>query len=414
MELHIKNIAKIEKADIEINGITVIAGENNTGKSTIGKVLYCLYTAFHDLNGKIFTERYNSVVKTLFSNYQFPEDPDDLSVRFATVTSLAKEIMSSGIDELESILSKGDMALDDALIKRIKNALDIGEQELVSLIIKRVFSKEFHDQVESLYNIEDVSEIELVLQGTRSILNITEGYQVENIINLNHKCIVIDNPFIVDDMVDDPRRIWPIYGLTAESITHEEWLIKKLRMNLNENDYEDLIEQHYMEERLGKFKDYIIDIIGGDIAKSDDEFVFHDNKLDKDLKLKNLSAGMKTFTILLKLLENGDIQDGSIIVLDEPEIHLHPSWQLKFAELLVLLQKEFNLNIVLATHSPYFMNALQVYSAKHEIADKTKYYLAELNEEGRAVFDDVTLDPERVYKLLAQPFQILADEEEQE
>ena len=73
-----------------------------------------------------------------------------------------------------------------------------------------------------------------------------------------------------------------------------------------------------------------------------------------------------------------------------------------------------NLNIVLATHSPYFMNALQVYSAKHEIADKTKYYLAELNEEGRAVFDDVTLDPERVYKLLAQPFQILADEEEQE
>lgn len=414
MELHIKNIAKIKKADIEINGITVIAGENNTGKSTIGKVLYCLYTAFHDLDGKIFTERHNSVVKELFSNYQFPEDSDDLSVRYATVTSLAKEIMSSGIDELESILSKGGMALDDALIKRIKNALDIGKQELASLIIKRVFSKEFHDQVESLYNIEDVSEIELVLQGTRSILNITEGYQVENIINLNHKCIVIDNPFIVYDMVDSPGRIWSIYGLIAESITHEEWLIKKLRMNLDENDYEDLIEQHYLEERLGKFKDYIIDIIGGDITERDEEFVFHDNKLGKDLKLKNLSAGMKTFTILLKLLENGDIQDGSIIVLDEPEIHLHPSWQLKFAELLVLLQKEFNLNIVLATHSPYFMNALQVYSAKHEIADKTKYYLAELNEEGRAVFDDVTLDPERVYKLLAQPFQILADEEEQE
>ena len=197
--------------------------------------------------------------------------------------------------------------------------------------------------------------------------------------------------------------------MPEENITHEEWLIKKLRMNLDENDYEDLIQQHYLEERLNKFKDYIIDIIGGDIAESDDEFVFHDN-----LKLKNLSAGMKTFTILLKLLENGHIQDGSIIVLDEPEIHLHPSWQLKFAELLVLLQKEFDLKIVLATHSPYFMNALQVYSAKHEIADKTKYYLAELNEEGRAVFDDVTLDPEQVYKLLAQPFQILADEEEQE
>lgn len=414
MELHIKNIAKIEKANIEINGITVIAGENNTGKSTVGKVLYCLYTAFYDLNSKIFEERYSSVAKTLFGSYQFQKSSDDLNIRLDKVTSLVDKILSSDSDELESILSRTDTVLDDALIKRIKHALDLSEQEIAGLIIKDVFSKEFHEQVEPLYNTEDVSEIELVLQGTRSILNITEGYQVENIINLNHKCIVIDNPFIVDDMVDSPRKIWPIYGLIEENITHEEWLIKKLRMSLDENDYEDLIEQHYMEERLNKFKDYIIDIIGGDIAKSDDEFVFHDNKLDKDLKLKNLSAGMKTFTILLKLLENGDIQDGSIIVLDEPEIHLHPSWQLKFAELLVLLQKEFNLNIVLATHSPYFMNALQVYSAKHEIADKTKYYLAELNEEGRAVFDDVTLDPERVYKLLAQPFQILADEEEQE
>lgn len=414
MELHIKNIAKIEKADIEINGITVIAGENNTGKSTIGKVLYCLYTAFHDLNSKIFEERYSSVAKALFSSYQFQKSSDDLNIRLDKVTSLVDKILSSDSDELESILSRTDTVLDDALIKRIKHALDLSEQEVAGLIIKKVFSKEFHEQVEPLYNTEDVSEIELVLQGTRSILNITKRYQTENIVNLNNNCIVIDNPFIVDDMVDGPRKIWPIYGLPEENITHEEWLIKKLRMSLDENDYEDLIEQHYMEERLNKFKDYIIDIIGGDIAESDDEFVFHDNKLDKDLKLKNLSAGMKTFTILLKLLENGDIQDESIIVLDEPEIHLHPSWQLKFAELLVLLQKEFNLNIVLATHSPYFMNALQVYSAKHEIADKTKYYLAELNEEGRAVFDDVTLDPERVYKLLAQPFQILADEEEQE
>ena len=39
MELHIRNIAEIEKADIEINGITVIAGENNTGKSIV--TYYC-------------------------------------------------------------------------------------------------------------------------------------------------------------------------------------------------------------------------------------------------------------------------------------------------------------------------------------------------------------------------------------
>lgn len=33
MKLSLKNIGKIEDASIEINGITSIAGENNTGKS---------------------------------------------------------------------------------------------------------------------------------------------------------------------------------------------------------------------------------------------------------------------------------------------------------------------------------------------------------------------------------------------
>lgn len=39
MRLEIKNIGRIEEASIEMNGITVIAGENDTGKSTVGKVL---------------------------------------------------------------------------------------------------------------------------------------------------------------------------------------------------------------------------------------------------------------------------------------------------------------------------------------------------------------------------------------
>ena len=43
MKLKIRNVAKIEKADLDLYGITVIAGNNNTGKSTVGKtVFHCL------------------------------------------------------------------------------------------------------------------------------------------------------------------------------------------------------------------------------------------------------------------------------------------------------------------------------------------------------------------------------------
>ena len=45
MKLRIKNFAKISEADIDIDGITIIAGNNNTGKSTIGKILDSVFNA---------------------------------------------------------------------------------------------------------------------------------------------------------------------------------------------------------------------------------------------------------------------------------------------------------------------------------------------------------------------------------
>ena len=48
MRLGLENIGIIEKADIEINGLTIIAGNNDSGKSTIGKTAYSLTKSFED------------------------------------------------------------------------------------------------------------------------------------------------------------------------------------------------------------------------------------------------------------------------------------------------------------------------------------------------------------------------------
>lgn len=50
MKLQIENILKIGRADIDIDGITVIAGSNNTGKSTVGKVLFALMNSFYKID----------------------------------------------------------------------------------------------------------------------------------------------------------------------------------------------------------------------------------------------------------------------------------------------------------------------------------------------------------------------------
>lgn len=78
MELSIRDFAKIQQADIVIDGITVIAGENNTGKSTVGKILFSLFNALSDVEEKIFNERMRelrSSSERIMSEY-FDKDAD--------------------------------------------------------------------------------------------------------------------------------------------------------------------------------------------------------------------------------------------------------------------------------------------------------------------------------------------------
>ena len=57
MKLTLKNIGKVGKASVEINGITVIAGENNTGKSTVGRALFSVFNSFCNVQSQIKYER---------------------------------------------------------------------------------------------------------------------------------------------------------------------------------------------------------------------------------------------------------------------------------------------------------------------------------------------------------------------
>lgn len=107
---------------------------------------------------------------------------------------------------------------------------------------------------------------------------------------------------------------------------------------------------------------------------------------------------------------NGKIEENGTVILDEPEIHLHPAWQLQFAELIVLLSKEFGVNVLLNTHSPYFLRAIQVYSAKYEMADKCKYYMSKLVDDKKASIFDVSDDVDKIFEKLAQPLQVLENE----
>lgn len=67
MKIILNNVARVQHAEVEIKGISVISGYNGTGKSTVCKALYATSQAFGRLNKSVLQSRENSV-KTALMN----------------------------------------------------------------------------------------------------------------------------------------------------------------------------------------------------------------------------------------------------------------------------------------------------------------------------------------------------------
>ena len=91
----------------------------------------------------------------------------------------------------------------------------------------------------------------------------------------------------------------------------------------------------------------------------------------------NVASGIKAFGVLQMLLETQALDESKILIWDEPENHLHPEWQIKFASVLVELAKA-GIPILISSHSPYFIQAVRYFADKLSMNDFV-LYLAEGN-----------------------------------
>jgi predicted ATPase len=185
--------------------------------------------------------------------------------------------------------------------------------------------------------------------------------------------------------------------------SHRWYLLKNLCSGFEGN----LVSEVIIKQKLEIVFALMQTVVNGTFRKMDfGGLGFQEKELLKPLAFADISAGMKMFLIIQRLLETGKIKERSVLILDEPEIHLHPEWQLVFAELLVLLQRQLDLTILLTTHSAYFLNAIEVYSEHYGIKNCCHYYLTK-KENGYCSVQDVTVNTDVVYRLFSNPFQKL-------
>ena len=86
------------------------------------------------------------------------------------------------------------------------------------------------------------------------------------------------------------------------------------------------------------------------------------------------------------------VPEGSVLILEQPEAHLHPNVQSKLADVLIDVVKKRKLQIILESHSEHLLHRLTRRIAEGKIsADDTALYFCQINE-GTSEIEQLKLD----------------------
>ena len=429
MKLSFQNIGKVAKADIEIDAITVITGANDTGKSTVGKLLYGIYTALNQLTPEYLfqcklhsiTEEIELLHRWITSDELGMDIESNLSSIHFNFRIQIGNIRSNMMDELNKAEEEVKTLVLD-LVEIIKTKADQIEnsddsrathiQEKVAPICENLLLKMKMPSEDTSVQLSLVEEIMLTVfsgsittereEALTGIVNITEDNNesislkfLNNEINLTESEIAvsrvfqiplyIDNPFILNDL-----NIPVSSHIKKMSYKPNIALLNQLKTSKDVNHFDKVLQNNNLEELISE-------VIPGDVRETYGRYEYYSDELKSPILVESLSAGMKSYGILKMLLKTGHLTKNEILILDEPEVHLHPEWQLKYAEFIVLLAIEYKLRILITSHSSYFIEAIELHSQKHEIDSGVRYYKTQPFENEMSEIVNVTDDLESLY-----------------
>lgn len=439
MRLNISNIGRINKANIEINSISLIAGDNNSGKSTISKIISGITSGLNRSDKKnLFAEKYISVVRNIDRILSVIDtNNNDIDTDFSlglsnlrkdklTDQSLEelekkfKEVVNNKLDYIDKNISTSNDDTLQSLIGETKEKLEMPyfTKKIRISYINNSLKNEFYDSLVSKFESSRGQEMSIKFkEDNNDILNLSYRYDDSlnedkssiSISRLYRSSIYIDDPYVIDDIANMRRlpyffrrHAYSPFGIrsNAPNFYHRKQLASLLQ--------ECMYVPNFFESEFNEpiIKEIFDQVITGKISFDDDKLKYKSSLLQNDINLLNLSTGMKSFIILKTLIESGELQNAECLILDEPEVHLHPKWQVSYAELIALIAKRLHVRVLVTSHSPYFIEALDLYSKKHEVSG-CKFYKSHVLENNMQNIEDVTNNLDIIYREMYEPYQQL-------
>jgi predicted ATPase len=144
-----------------------------------------------------------------------------------------------------------------------------------------------------------------------------------------------------------------------------------------------------LEERIAlwlKTLGLIHDFSVAPIAENSSIYQVRVQKSPSSAKVLITDVGFGVSQILPVLVLCYYVPPGSIILLEQPEIHLHPSVQSGLADVFIDAVRNRNIQIILESHSEHLLRRLQLRIADQTLApDKMAMYFCEPTKEGSSL-----------------------------
>lgn len=445
MKISLENIGKVRKAEIELRGLTVITGENNSGKTTVGKVLFSLLNVISDHDRKAEIDQKIGMgfllrdisygldeIQHILYRMSLTESPRLFDEHINNIHEFCKKPVSDrSYDEFEnlllSIMEKTKKIIHNFEIDKVDKVdggLSIGKKFLVDksrlvdekakdflqrldsfnindFVIDRIqksLNDEFSKQITPVRYHDREGNIILQFDEYEPIAFSVRDDQVEfdripsSLFCPYRSVFFIDDPYLIDNLAD--RLLGNSFSGGYKSVIckHDEHLLRYLKSPMNDNYFSTLLNN---KERKDIYEFICKTMPGKRVDKRDGMYYVEKGS---ELKVSNLATGSKMFFLIKNLLEKGYLNGETVLILDEPEAHLHPEWQNIFAEFIVRLVKFVGVKVLLTTHSPNFMLALETMSLENELGDAMQTYNTEVCDDGYQItYRKVSGDLDVVY-----------------
>lgn len=427
MRLQIQNINKIKEADIALNGLTVIVGENDMGKSTIGRAFFSTIKAvsnMRSLSNESSANKASKHIDSLYKHFYGKRSIDgamELLPRFKSEMericldeaerNAFLEHLNAKIDEIDlsprqKSLLKEDIANIRICYDQVDNPAAILKTELAYLVESEFMGQFCSSKSELTYIMLDTEEEGRLLFKAKNN-QVTEVSFSER--GFYEDITYVESPLyfhLLDSLKSSVayREMKRTLGFKPMAPAHVKDFVDKVLNFQNFNNQQSLFGP--------QSKDFHTeDIIHGMFAydKSSRSIVYQKNGMK--IKPINVASGIKSFGALQLLLDGYCISNNRPLIWDEPENHLHPQWQVEFAKVIVQIVNS-GIPVMISTHSPYFLQAVRYYSAMYSIEKYVNYYMAECANEDMVTIKEVTNDLNQVFLTLAEPLNSIMNVDE--